>query len=65
MTLQQHLESALTRARICRQRKRKSSVPFREAIGSAALILARENQKRGCSYKTVELSALRRMAGRG
>lgn len=59
MTLDQHIEAALMRAKHCISRRKDSRAHFREATLTAGLKLARENQRKGKHYSQAQLSILR------
>lgn len=59
MTLQQQVEGALERAQWCRSRRKNSGEHFKEATHTVGLMLARENQSRGCHYTQALLTTLR------
>ena len=65
MTYAQHLEGALKRAEHQKRSRKKSTPYFREAVGSRALLMVKELQAEGYSFKRDTLDVLRRMAGRG
>jgi len=58
VTLLNQVTSALTRAEYCKARKKNSTQHYREAFRTNGLVLARENQKKGCHYTRAQLDIL-------